>query len=223
MPLSKHIIRVPVKLVDGQWEFFYGGLVKVADGAVGELHLDRAHFKDKDFLTIKPDLDQSLDPYLLEYCSTPHDFNAKVTAATQFVQVWLLGPSKAQFKQKIGFGGLSLLLEGMEPRGIETGTVQLPKTHGLDVADSLNHAFTRLSEVFEPWRKAHTGSIYERVFYQEANGCWYPLDDLRNLVLAGAERKLIADLRKNVAKELRISWLWALSTCDPAELRAGRC
>jgi len=24
---------------------------------------------------------------------------------------------------------------------------------------------------------SHTGSIYERVFYQEGNGYWYPLDD----------------------------------------------
>jgi hypothetical protein len=30
MPLGKNIIRVPVKLTDGQWELLYGGPVMVA-------------------------------------------------------------------------------------------------------------------------------------------------------------------------------------------------
>lgn len=50
MPLSKHIIRVPVKLADGHWELLYGRPVKVKEGALGELHLDRIHFNDEQFL-----------------------------------------------------------------------------------------------------------------------------------------------------------------------------
>jgi hypothetical protein len=34
--------------------------------------------------------------------------------------------------------------------------------------------------VFEPWRKAHTGNIYERVFYEKSNGNWGPLHELRD-------------------------------------------
>ena len=90
----------------------------------------------------------------------------------------------------------------MEPRAIASGTVTLPAAPGLEPVDSLNYAFTRLSEVFEPWRKAHTGSIYERVFYLEQDGCWYPLKDLRDRALATAERKLIAELWANVAEQL---------------------
>jgi hypothetical protein len=229
MPLSKNIIRVPVKLIDGQWEFLYGGPVKVSDGAFGELHIDRMHFADKTFLqaltkkrrvpalpvgtelrmalTIKRELDPGLKRYLLDYGATPHEHTAKISAATRFVPVYLVGPTDAQRERNIEFGGLSLCLEGMEPRGIESGMVELPKTHGMDYADSLNYAFTRLSEVFEPWRKAHTGNIYERVFFQERNGLWYPLDQLRDLALASGERELIAELRANVAAELGISWL----------------
>lgn len=90
----------------------------------------------------------------------------------------------------------------MEPRAIESGMVNLPDAPGLESVDSLNYAFTRLSEIFEPWRKAHTGSIYERVFYRDCNDHWYPLKDLRDRALASAERKLIAELWANVAEQL---------------------
>jgi hypothetical protein len=56
--------------------------------------------------------------------------------------------------------------------------------------------------VFEPWRKAHTGSIYERVFYLERDQHWYPLKDLRDRALATAERTLIKDLWAAVADQL---------------------
>jgi hypothetical protein len=79
--------------------------------------------------------------------------------------------------------------------------VDLPHTHELEAVDSLNYAFTRLSELFEPWRKAHTGSIYERVFYQERNGRWYQIKDLRERALASAERQLIKDLWLSVAEQ----------------------
>ena len=92
----------------------------------------------------------------------------------------------------------------MEPRGIESGIVELPETSDLKAVDSLNYAFTRLSEVFEPWRKAHTGSIYERVFYQEPNGRWYPLKDLRDRELATAERQVIKKLWTNVTADLGV-------------------
>jgi hypothetical protein len=69
----------------------------------------------------------------------------------------------------------------------------------------LNHAFTKLSELFEPWRKAHTGSIYERVFYLESNDRWYPLKDLRNRAVDDAERGLIKELWERVASELGIA------------------
>jgi hypothetical protein len=121
-------------------------------------------------------------------------------------QCWLCVPPvialKTRGPKKVEQGGLFLLLEGMEPRAVESGMLNLPDAPGLESVDSLNYAFTRLSEVFEPWRKAHTGSIYERVFYLEPDGFWYPLKDLRDRALATAERKLIAELWANVAEQL---------------------
>jgi len=223
MPLSSKVIRVPVRLVDGHWELQYGGAVKVKEGAIGELHIDRMNFNDTAFLkalterrrvqvlpegtelrvalTIKEGLDSSLRPHLLAYDATPHDHTIKISDETRFVSIGLAGSTKAQELRQVDGSGLWLILEGMEPRGIESGVVALPKTHGLEAVDSLNYAFTRLSEVFEPWRKAHTGSIYERVFYREPNNRWYALKDLRDRALASAERQLIKDLWSSVAAE----------------------
>lgn len=228
MPLSTKVIRVPVKLVDGGWELLYGGAVKVKEGAIGELHLDQKYFTDKKFLkalstkrqvpilaagtelrvalTVKPGLDAALWPHLLARDATPHRHTAKLSVDSRFVSIHLAGPTVAQQKKgketEVAHGGLFLLLEGMEPRAIESGMVNLPAAPGLEPVDSLNYAFTRLSEVFEPWRKAHTGSIYERVFYLERDQHWYPLKDLRDRALATAERTLIKDLWAAVAEQM---------------------
>lgn len=223
MAISPKKIRVPVKLVDGIWEVLYGGPVRVQDGAVGELHLSRNAFNDKQFLkaltqkrkievlqegaelrvalTIRAPL-AGLERYLIRKQDTPHVDTAKVGDATFFVAVWLGGPTVVQRKRGIPHGALTLLLEGMEPRAIESGQIRMPPVPSLEPADSLNHAFTRLSELFEPWRMAHTGSIYERVFYRESDGLWYPLDSLRDRSLAQAEREVIFALWNRVAQSL---------------------
>jgi hypothetical protein len=221
--ISARKIRVPVRLVDGRWEVSYGGPVRVAEGAFGELHLDRKFFSDKQFLnaltqkrgvevlpegtelrvalSIRPPL-PGLGRHLIEKSDMQCVHFAKLTEATRFVPVHLGGPTEAQKRRGVTSGGLTLLLEGMEPRAIESGRVLLPKAPDFESAESLNHAFTLLSEVFEPWRQAHTGNIYERIFYKETDGFWYPLDALRDKELAEAERDVISALWKRVAQTL---------------------
>ena len=210
--------------MDGQWELIYGGPVEVREGAIGELHLDMSFFDDAKFLkaltekrcvpilragiqlqvalSVKPGLPQYLRTCLLQSDASTHANTDHLGMDTQFVSVWLGGPTERQKRRGEAAGGLKLWLEGMEPRSIESGTVELPKATALSAVDSLNHAFTKLSELFEPWRKAHTGSIYERVFYLESNGRWYPLKDLRDRALVAAERGLIKELWERVAAEL---------------------
>lgn len=171
MPISSKAIRVPVKLVDGRWELLYGGDVKAEDGAIGELHLDQVYFSDKKFLkaltfkrrvaivkpgtelrvalTIKPNLDSKLREFLLPRDATRHTHSSKLSVDTCFASIHLGGPTVAQRKKKIEQGGLFLLLEGMEPRAIESGMVNLPAAPGLDPVDSLNYAFTRSNHLTE--------------------------------------------------------------------------
>jgi hypothetical protein len=222
MPLSTKIIRVPVKLVDGQWELLYGGAVKVKNGTFGELHISYDQIDDKAFLrtftekrrlrvlgegaelrvalTIRSSLPSDLLGHLLARDETRHNHTANISVDSRFVRIHLASPTNVQERRGEEKGGLWLMLEGMEPRGIESGIVRLPEVQGLKVACSVNHAFTLLSEKFEPWRQAHTGSIYERVFYPEEDGLWYPLNDLRDKELASAERQVIAALWQEVTK-----------------------
>lgn len=224
MSISTKTVRLPVKLVDGHWELLYGGKVRVRDGAVGDLHLSKSSFDDAEFLgaitarrcvpvlpagtvlhvalSVKPGLSATLKGCLIVGDSTTHERTELLGSDTRFVPVSLCGPTIAQQQKGQSEGGLRLWLEGMEPRSIESGIVKLPEASQLAPVESLNQAFTRLSEIFEPWRKAHTGSIYERVFYQETDDRWYPLKCFRESALAAAERGLIKRLWERVAAEL---------------------
>ncbi len=43
-------LRIPVRLVDGKWEFLFGGQVPVKETAVAELVVDRGSISDEKFL-----------------------------------------------------------------------------------------------------------------------------------------------------------------------------
>jgi len=46
-------------------------------------------------------------------------------------------------------------------------------------ARSVNHAYTLISEAFEPNRRSHTGSAFQKVYYPEKELVWVSLDRLR--------------------------------------------
>lgn len=48
---TKTPIRIPVKLVDGQWEYFYGGGLHVCNGAVGDLVIDKRTNRRQEILS----------------------------------------------------------------------------------------------------------------------------------------------------------------------------
>ena len=73
-------------------------------------------------------------------------------------------------------------------------TVLLPAAITDKPVQSLNHAYTKLSETFETGRISHTGNIYTRVLYRERNLKWYPLDVLRNKALAKQEHEIANSL-----------------------------
>ncbi len=112
-----------------------------------------------------------------------------------FVEVELSGPTEMQAEHfEFKDGGLWPIFEGAVPTDLRSSTIQLPDGVTIEAAISLNHAFTLLSEVYEPWRKAYTGSVYERFYYQEADGKWYPLALLRDAGIAEQEQKIAKDL-----------------------------
>jgi hypothetical protein len=227
---SKSSIRIPVKLVDGQWEFFYGGAAPIRNGTIGDLVIDRDAIEDKEFLALlKRNSDHKIlnegTELMVALTIRPHvalepeykkllismtanelgDYSIVRSPDTQFLRI-CIGP--ALIKQRTLFpdeaGGVWLRIQGTQPKSIFSSSVILTSALSKEPLDSLNHAFTRLSEIYEPWRKSHTGNIYERILYQEKNRKWYPLDVLRNAAIAEDEHQLIRDQWAQISKTLSL-------------------
>lgn len=237
LSLPKSPIRIPVKLVNGQWEFFYGGALPIQDGAIADLVIEKSDIKDdlvgkvfSDYLTRKSEYkileeDTSLLIALTidknsQWNESSKDFfkvmpnqlgldyyDTTRSPQTKFVKVTIGKPTSRQLGKHplLNEGGLWLCLQGTQPKGVITSSILAPTLGGNQQCDSLNHAFTRLSEKYEPWRKSHTGNIYDRVLYQDKNGEWNPLSVLRNAAIAKDELKLIHDKWVEVSQKIGLS------------------
>ncbi len=227
-------IRIPVKLVEGQWEYFYGGGLPVSNGTVGDLIVDKSSIEDNKFLanlkrgskhkilepgtqllvavTVKqpPDIGQKLKAHLLPMGSAGPNlgdayYRTPRSADTRFVEISIGGPTERQKRHDPNEdGGVWLHVEGLIPKGISSSTIVLPDGLSKHPADSLNHAFTLLSEQYEPWRKSHTGNIYDRMLYQESNGKWYPLNVLRDAAIASDEHQFIRSQWEQIATTINL-------------------
>lgn len=225
-------LRVPVRFVDGHWEFMYGGGVPIRNGTIGDLVIDTDAITDLGFLsllrhrteckilaegtellvalTIKPtvelpgELKQYLIPKDAENLLLGQDFYTTIRSPdTQFVKVTLGAPTDKQMKLfPEETGGAWLQVQGTQPKGIFTSKIAAPMLGDEGTADSLNYAFTQLSKLYEPWRKANTGNIYDRVLYRERNGQWYPIRVLRDAQIARDEHALIRELWDMVSRQL---------------------
>jgi hypothetical protein len=222
-PYSKKL-RLPMRFVDGKWEMEFGGQVPVAHGTTAEILVEVSSITEKGFadkllaqsaipifepgVTLRayvapkdckgltedqkklliPASDMKLAPGLLDSWST---------GGVSFIDVQI-GKATEKQAESLEFrnGGLWLIVEGFNPSDLRSSTIDLPPCVSDEPAISLNHAFTILSEVFEPWRKSHTGNVYQRFFYEEADGLWYPLELLRDAKLAQKEQEVAFDLWK---------------------------
>jgi hypothetical protein len=216
---SQRRLRLPVHFVSGHWEFMLGGGVPIVDGAEAEIILNRKHVSDpiflrnldkngkhrllregarllvglkiKDGFAPSDALKRTVSPVKI------NDKNVKISisnsefhAINTFVEVYIAPPDDTQARiLDTQEGGLWLLTTGIEATGLESTNIKLPPGVEPKVVKSLNHAYTRLSEIFETWRTSHTGNIYQRILYEEKNGNWYPLELLRNRALQRAEHE----------------------------------
>jgi hypothetical protein len=217
-------VTVPVRRVGSQWKFYYGGDVPVRDGAIADLVIAASQITDQSFLKIlgaetvtriffegtplavalsdqdawRPDSGRQSwpDVYL----------NSVPTGTTRFEYVVIGPPKRENLRQqdlieKGPGGGLWLRLKGLERSTLECSTILLPDGLPQATAVSLNHAFTLLSQQYEQHRISHTGNVYSRVFYQENDGQWHPLSDLRDGVRLRASRSVISSVWDQVEKE----------------------
>ena len=217
-------VTVPVKRVGERWEFFYGGDVPVREGSLGELTLCASQISDERF---RQRVSQEFVVKILEEGAPllfalsdrsrggarigtwPDIDPSSVPAGTTRFERVTLGPCKPKSVQPEldgirETGGVWLKLKGLERSELTGSTVIMPQGFEPAAATSLNHALTLLSQVYETHRISNTGNVYTRVFYQEKNDRWYPLNDLRTGVQAEGERLLLSDLWSQV--EQRLGW-----------------
>lgn len=206
-------LKIPVQYINGAWEMVYGGNIPVREGATGVLQLQEDQITDTELTSIlkrkqvieilKPNTSLMIAVSPSE--NLPQELKKHLSYIKNgFYQTNLLGPND-QFIEVMS-GGLSLVLEGLNPKGIVSGTVLLPSIeHQKEfsrTANSLNHALTILSEIYETERISHTGSIYKRVFYKDTNDCWYPIEDLRTDGIDCSEREILKNLWSSVNNKL---------------------
>lgn len=225
-------IRLPMILRDGIWEPEFGGTIPVADGTKADLQIELSEITDKEFarrITAKSSL-RILDrgTTLRAYLTTktlngvseeqrkilkswsevggeiaPFALDNWSSGGIHFVDLSIGGPTEKQAQDLLHCdGGLWLMTEGTRATGLISSLIDLPKFVSEEPAISLNHAFTLLSETYEPWRKSHTGNVYTRFLYRETNGLWYPLELLRNAQLAQKEMEIAAGLWQRFMQQM---------------------
>lgn len=177
-------VHIPVVWKDGQWVYVDGAMPAFAEGAVGELRVrvnDMADGRDADRFSHEETVPFVEEGTLLLACMTlkgelpkeayefPEDMRPlkSVGYSHYFIPFTLEEP-------------LELRLRGTKPAQLMPCKCRIPALGPEVIADSVNQAYTRISERFEPWRKSHTGDVFQRVYLAEpSNGFLVPLHSLR--------------------------------------------
>lgn len=217
---SVDYVTLPVRLVDGRWELLYGGSTGVRDGAHGELRVAVSQIEDEairkrltatvtvQVLTERAELLVALrDPGVTRLIGDnvgihPGDLPAGCTRVER-IRVGATTRATARIDPKQG--GLWLRQRGVDRTDLLCSGVEMPDGFVPTGASSLNHACTLLSERYETHRISHTLNVYRHVFYQEPEDQrfrWHPLETLRNGVIAGMERSILADAWRQMERQL---------------------
>ena len=220
-------ITLPVKRVGDRWEFLYGGDIPVVDGARADLTISIQQINDAQFLArVNQEVrvkvlnqgarllialtDKNEGQWVGKNWKGP--LPVRLPPGTTRLEEVFLGekkePKSADFGEEVDAdqqGGLWLRIRGLNKSELASSTIVLPDGVQEGNAISLNHAFTILSKKYETHRLSNTGNVYTQVFYQEKNGRWYPLSDLRSGVMDDVERSLIRDAWLEV--EQKLGWL----------------
>lgn len=194
-PLKK-TVKIPVRLVDGQVQYFYGGeLPKITD-TIGDLVIPAYALVDqaeKDRLSFEDVSELLPDGSILM-------INVRVDQFSDGVLTGRRNPKeKLPNASKEGYVRVSLL----EPlmlwhRGTKKSVLCDCACHLSDIgvdAKSLNHAYTIASKRFETERISNSGNVFLHAYYKAENG-WEQLEWLRERLDAKFEKQYIsADTR----------------------------
>lgn len=197
-PLNEPNVRVPVRVTDtGNLEFFYGGpMPKLRVGTVADLVVPAYAIEN----TYQLELLQRIDELEALPKGTPLAVMVSVRSLpklrqdrrTHVVQLEGNHPSHLSGEHWVRATlqePLKVCIRGAQVAELSACRVCIPALER--TADSVNEAYTRISEVFEPQRRSHTGNVFAKVCYwDKLRGCWRLLGDRRDELLGEAEQTL---------------------------------
>lgn len=175
-------IRIPFRVVKKQIEFYYGGaLPKLREGTVGDIvvaeealddpaiveFLQREHavpFVDKNPFLLMGVVPDEIPETLRQHIIKTYEIGNLSGNYGCLVEVWLTTP-------------LHLKLHASKKASLCPCACVIPSL-GVS-AQSLNHAYTQISQAYEPRRLSHAGNVFQLTYAQRGNR-WWLLDDLRS-------------------------------------------
>lgn len=197
---EKKTIKIPVRINKGQVHYFYGGnLPQMEENIIGELIIPEygvidAKFIDtcqkEEIVEILPE--ETIIKVAVRIKMIPEDKKNYIEQLDEFYT------RDNVFVEIILKESLFLLLRGSKKPTLNKCKCHIPSL-GVD-ADSLNNGYTLISEVFEPKRMSHTGNVFHKCFYKDANKIWRPLDHLRKEKESELEGNLFLDYKIFIQK-----------------------
>lgn len=172
---SNKTISIPVRFVKGKIEYFYGGkLPKLKDGVIGELILPSYAVEDKKFLVNISkenivDLLPSGTKLFVEI--NINNFEEIDEVLKQFVIYERCSFIEITLQEK-----LKLKLRGTKKPQLLSAKCDIPALG--KVANSLNHAYSLISQAYEIERISHIGNVFKKVYYYD-DFSYHELDTLR--------------------------------------------
>ena len=193
-------VSVPVKVVDGRPQYFYGdSFPLLRDGAIGELILRRSAVLDpgtvRKLMTTDRVLFQPKGSTLrVEVNTKTPDLRVKPITSEEFIPL-LTGNG---FVDVVLKEDLFLTLRATKKATLRPCRVRIPVL-GV-VSRSLNESYSRIAQELEPWRRSSSGNVFRKMFYwssrESGRNMWQPLDRLRFRLECEFEQRVFNDSMK---------------------------
>lgn len=188
----KKTVKIPIRIVDGQVRYLYGGELPKLKNVVGDLVIPAFALLDRE----KAEELSQEDVSEMLPAGSELMINVRVDTYSKGVLTGLRNPylDLPGMAPKEGF--VKVRLE--EPlrlwhRGTKLSQLNPCKAFIVDLnekATSLNHAYTIASKKFETKRTSNTGNVFKHVYYKGKHG-WEPLEWLRERLDAKFEQRYL--------------------------------
>lgn len=191
--LDERTVEIPIIIRNGKVEFFYGGpLPKIKEDQVGSMSIPALAFEnpaDVASLSVQETVEiLKGGTELYVHMSQKED---SISLPDGLVRLRAIDAfwGRGGFAKIVLEESLSLTFRGAKKPLLEPCKCAVPSL-GRTV-ESVNQAYTRLSEHFEKQRRTNTGNVFQKVFYlPEKQTMWHPLETLRQQHQAVFETKM---------------------------------